>query len=227
MKNKRSAYIATGALLGGALLFSATNQDFIYKGFTSLGELFHLNGAKSQGNTILAQHEKLMNESNVAIAAAESALAEAEKSEAVEEADAQPLPAWVISDSDDIKPITKLHEKVKLFSAVKVDAHPNTLPSEGEQIVLPLLNGRSAKVNVESTQTSDTGDYVWSGHLDGHESDYPVVMTYGANTTFATITTPEGMYTMESVNGVGWLYKNPSEFELSKPGAVDFLEPNI
>ena len=227
MKNKKSAYIATGAIFASALLFSVTNQDFIYQRFTLLGNLLHLNSAKSQGNTILAQHEKLMNESNAAIAAAESALAEAEKSEAVEVSDTQPLPAWAISSSDEIKPITKLHEKVKLFSAVKVDAHPNTLPSEGEQIVLPLLNGKSVKVNVESTQTSDTGDYVWSGHLEGHESDYPIVMTYGANTTFATITTPEGMYTMESVNGVGWLYKNPSEFELSKPGAVDFLEPNI
>jgi hypothetical protein len=38
------------------------------------------------------------------------------------------------------------------------------------------------------------------------------------------VTTPEGSYTMESIDGSGWLYKNPAEIELSIAGAPDFLE---
>jgi hypothetical protein len=31
---------------------------------------------------------------------------------------------------------------------------------------------------------------------------------------------------MESLDGLGWLYKNPAEVELSNPGYKDFLEVN-
>jgi hypothetical protein len=78
--------------------------------------------------------------------------------------------------------------------------------------------------DVQSTTTNPNGDYTWSGHLQGHGTDYPVVMTYGEHSIFATITTPEGSYTMESIDGLGWLYKNPAEVELSNPGAKDFLD---
>ena len=68
------------------------------------------------------------------------------------------------------------------------------------------------------------GDYSWRGYLDGYGTDYPVVMTYGANSVFATVTTPKGSYTLVSVSGSGWIYKNPSEFELSQPGVEDHME---
>ena len=49
-------------------------------------------------------------------------------------------------------------------------------------------------------------------------------MTYGADAVFASITTPQGSYSLESVNGSGWIYKNPAEVELTQPGKNDYLE---
>jgi hypothetical protein len=53
------------------------------------------------------------------------------------------------------------------------------------------------------------------------------VMTYGENLTFATINTPDGNYSLEAKDGVGWLYKNPSVLDLAGPDSRDFLVPDI
>jgi hypothetical protein len=121
-------------------------------------------------------------------------------------------------------PKITLSERISDYAIVALEQHPARFPAAGEQIQLPMLNGKQVLVNVESSTANPNGDYTWSGHLDGFGSDYPVVMTYGEHSIFATITTPEGSYTMESLDGSGWLYKNPAEVELSTPGAKDFLE---
>ena len=119
-----------------------------------------------------------------------------------------------------------LSEKISNYAIVQLEQHPAQFPAVGEQIQLPMLNGQSVMADVQSTTTNPNGDYTWTGHLQGYGTDYPVVMTYGEHSIFATITTPEGSYTMESIDGLGWLYKNPAEIELSNPGAKDFLEVN-
>ena len=138
-------------------------------------------------------------------------------------ADATPKAGWVVGDVKASVPTIPLNERISQYQIVNVE-HPETYPEAGQQMSLPMLNGKEVVVNIESTSVLQNGDHSWSGHLEGSGTDYPVVMTYGENSIFATITTPEGSYTMESVNGSGWLYKNPSEFELSNPGFKDFLE---
>ena len=139
------------------------------------------------------------------------------------------LPAvssWQMGDIKTQTPKITLSEKISAYAIVELEQHPATFPAVGEQIQLPMLNGQKVIANVQSITTSPNGDYTWSGHLEGYGDDYPVVMTYGEHSIFATITTPEGSYTMESLDGLGWLYKNPAEIELSNPGAKDFLEVN-
>jgi hypothetical protein len=121
-------------------------------------------------------------------------------------------------------PAIPLNEKISAYAIIEIESHPAHLPSIGEQLQVPMLEGQPVTIRVESSSTSPNGDYSWSGHLQGYGTDYPVVMTYGQHSTFATITTPEGSYTLEALDGIGWLYKNPSEIELSNPGAPDFLE---
>lgn len=113
---------------------------------------------------------------------------------------------------------------VVVYEPVSVDMDSPAYPTAGEQVSLSLPGGEKLVVNVETSHENPNGDYSWRGHLDGQGTDYPVAMTYGANSVFATITTPNGSYTLESVNGSGWIYKNPSEFELSEPGKNDYLE---
>lgn len=136
------------------------------------------------------------------------------------------LKSWQMGDVKAATPKIPLSEKISDYAIVQLEQHPAQFPGVGEQIQLPMLNGQSVIANVQSTTTNPNGDYTWSGHVQGYGSDYPVVMTYGEHSIFATITTPEGSYTMESIDGLGWLYKNPAEIELSNPGAKDFLEVN-
>ncbi|MES2673452.1 MAG: hypothetical protein V4660_04400 [Pseudomonadota bacterium] len=133
---------------------------------------------------------------------------------------------WKVDDVNSPTPGIPLNERIIDYEIVEISQRPERFPQAGEQITLPMLYGKKVVVEVQSIATSPNGDQTWSGHLQGQGTDYPVIVTYGEHAVFATITTPEGSYTMESVDGLGWLYKNPSEFELSDTNANDFLEVN-
>ena len=135
----------------------------------------------------------------------------------------QRLSGWELAEVNSAKPSIELNERVSIFQAVKV-ARPEVLAVVGDQISFPMFSGSSVVVDVQSVKNYPDGGFGWSGHLQGFGDDYPVVVTYGERSAFATITTPEGSFTMESTDGLGWLYKNPSEFELSTHGSTDVLE---
>ena len=136
MANRQSTYIALGGMCIGVLVLALTNRDLIYQHFPMLSNLFHLNAsnANSQQMAVQMQYEKTMKSADDAITAAEAALAEADKNEQQEAADKAATQTWEMADTSELKPTTKLHEKVKVFSAVKVNMHPSHLPAEGEQI---------------------------------------------------------------------------------------------
>ncbi|WP_049630506.1 hypothetical protein [Cellvibrio sp. pealriver] len=123
-----------------------------------------------------------------------------------------------------VSPAIPLPDAVVDYEPVSVDMDSPAYPGVGEQVKLMLPGGSELVAKVASSHENPNGDYSWRGYLEGHGDEYPVVMTYGGNSVFATITTPQGSYTLESVNGSGWVYKNPSEFELSEPGKNDYLE---
>jgi len=136
------------------------------------------------------------------------------------------ISSWQMGGVKASVPAIPLNERISAYAVVELEQHPTNFPAAGQQILLPMLNGQKIIANIESVNTNPNGDYSWSGHVDGYGTDYPVVMTYGEHSIFATITTPEGSYSMESLDGVGWLYKNPAEVELSTPGTKDYLEVN-
>ncbi|HWV14301.1 MAG TPA: hypothetical protein VN030_02635 [Cellvibrio sp.] len=132
--------------------------------------------------------------------------------------------SWQMGNSKSAAPQIPLNQVIREYEVVEVEQHPESLPEVGETVELPMLKGKKILVNVESMQSNPNGDKTWTGHVDGFGTDYPIIMTYGTTMVFATITTPEGSYTLESKDGSGWLYKNPSEFELSDAGSKDYLE---
>ncbi len=132
--------------------------------------------------------------------------------------------SWQMGGVKAATPSIPLSEKISDYAIVELQQKPADFPAVGDQVLLPMLHGKNVVAIVESAVNLANGDYSWSGHLHGYGTDYPVVMTYGEGSVFATITTLDGSYTMESINGLGWLYKNPAEIELSNPGAKDFLE---
>jgi hypothetical protein len=133
---------------------------------------------------------------------------------------------WRLADVKAGQPAITLSDHIVDYTVVELPQPLTVVPSVGEQVSLPIL-GSVVQAKVESARYLQNGDYSWSGHLDGYGSDYLVVMTYGERSVFATITTPQGSYSMESMDGLGWLYKNPAEIELSAHGSSDFLEVDI
>lgn len=178
----------------------------------------HLSTAES---IPVSQHTPLISKSDIASAQVQNAINSHSPQSMPQVAT---LTSWQMANVKASVPKITLSERISDYAIVELEQHPASFPAAGEQIQLPMLNGQKVIVNVESNTTNPNGDYTWSGHIEGFGSDYPVVMTYGEHSIFATITTPEGSYSMESMDGSGWLYKNPAEIELSNPGAKDFLE---
>lgn len=132
------------------------------------------------------------------------------------------VPAWQRNNTGSAA--VALPEGVVIYESVTIDMDSPVFPEPGERVALELPEGVLVNATVISSNENPNGDYSWRGYLDGYGTDYPVVMTYSANSVFATVTTPKGSYTLVSVSGSGWIYKNPSEFELSQPGVEDHME---
>ncbi len=203
---------------------------------TGLGTIYLLNsrfqedrvnaaGIRTQTlTTMLARGDKLLGSTDKLIATINATPLEPEPApQKVPNPTDRPL--WQTASRNAPTPSIPLSERVVSYESVQLEQHLASMPVAGQEVSLPLLKGDLAKVQVETGSLHDNGDYSWRGHLKGHGSDYPVVMTYGENSAYATITTPEGSYSLESINGLGWLYKNPAEPELSAAGATDNLEP--
>lgn len=101
-----------------------------------------------------------------------------------------------------LNPLVSHAEVVRLPEARMLESLP------GDRLTVPLPEGRSLAVTVEEVARLPNGDYSWRGHVDGEGDDFPVIFTVGKNSAFATITSWDGSYTMESVGGLGWLYRN-------------------
>ena len=116
-----------------------------------------------------------------------------------------------------------LDEKIQTKEPVSVDAGKAASVAAGDVIPLPLPGTTGYLAVVDRVSVSSSGETSWSGYLQGYNSDYPVVFTIGAQSSFATITTPEGQYAMEAVNGNGWVYKTPDLIDLVDPDQPDHL----
>lgn len=167
--------------------------------------------------------------SDMAIAravAAQQALQQAEQalqaSNEVMSAPEIPASAVVWSAVNDVTeaPALALNPQITQAEVVRLPALQDLEKVPGDRLTVPLPEGRSLAVTVEDASRMPNGDYTWRGYVDGEGDDFPVIFTLGKNSAFATITSWEGSYTMESVGGVGWLYRNitdPGEDSVPAP----------
>lgn len=226
--NIRRVYLAASAVLIIVLVYQITREDALLKPNQQLeqflGEQPELMTDSAFGPVLAKANSELAHaERSLQSPAAKSISDQLEAARANESTRVVP-DAWSMADANSATPSMPLPGAVSIYEPVAVDMETIAYPRSGQQTSVTLPGGERLQVNVETGVTNPNGDYTWRGHLDGHGDEYPVVMTYGGNSVFATVTTPNGSYTLESVNGSGWIYKNPSEFELSNPGANDFLE---
>lgn len=117
-------------------------------------------------------------------------------------------PVWSTAVEDNEMPQVQLSPQIEHAEVVRLPDPASLEKAPGDRLTVPLFDGRSLAVTVEDASRLPNGDYSWRGYVDGEGDDFPVIFTVGKNSAFATITSWEGSYTMESVGGVGWLYKN-------------------
>lgn len=134
-----------------------------------------------------------------------------------------PAQAWVAQQPDTIHQPVSLHSKITTKKRVAFNTTTMGSVNKGDKFSLPMPNGEEYVAQVETTTTFKNGTTSWQGHLEGYGDKYPVVFTVGKKTSFATVTTPDGSFTMESIDGAGWIYENPEVTELSDPNQQDSL----
>ena len=224
--NLKRAYLAISAILVIALVYQIIREDALLQPNQQLEQI--LNEPPSlivdpASDPVLAKATRELERARQALESPAAKSATRVDSAQVDEPVVVPN-AWRMADASVATPIMPLPESISVYEPVVIDMENPAYPEAGQQTSVTLPGGERLTVNVKSSNTNPNGDYSWRGHLDGHGNEYPVVMTYGGNSVFATVTSPKGSYTLESVNGSGWIYKNPSEFELSQPGSNDYLE---
>ncbi len=173
---------------------------------------------QAQAQSAMAAASELLNSS-----AATALLASGEPSGGEPTVVGEAMVAWQVTAAPD-QPVLPLPEAISIYEYVQLDMENPVFPDVGDRLAMPLPGAEAASVSVTRATPLPNGDYSWSGYLEGQGTDYPAVMTYGANSAFATITTPQGSYSLESINGQGWVYKNPAAAELSHPGVSDYMD---
>lgn len=133
--------------------------------------------------------------------------------------------AWVIASASDESADFYLDASINVYEPVNLTAQsPANRVAAGDTVAFALPEGVNVEVTVVGSKENNMGGHSWQGYLKGHNDDYPVIYTQGATSSFATITTENGSYTMEAVNGLGWIYKNPSMIALNTSDFSDQLD---
>jgi len=127
--------------------------------------------------------------------------------------------AWQLTSEEQTLAISDV---VTVKDAITIDVSVVRSTSVGDAFEMTLPGDLQYAAKVESKTANG-----WKGHLEGFDDQYPVLFTATDSSVFATITTPEGSYTLESVNGAGWVYQNPTMAELSQDGFEDYLVPDL
>jgi hypothetical protein len=148
----------------------------------------------------MADAERAMRQADQALKAAHYAYSEPDLPDRKQ--------VWTsVSDGSEVPPL-ELNPQITHAEVIRLPEADLLEKNPGDRLSIPLLEGRSLAVTVEEASRLPNGDYSWRGYVEGEEDDFPVIFTVGKNSAFATITSWEGSYTMESVGGVGYLYRN-------------------
>lgn len=130
---------------------------------------------------------------------------------------------WEISGTSPMETSLELNEKIKTYEPINIDKENAANVAVGEIVTLSLPGAEEYLVVVAAVNINTNGETSWSGYLAEYADDYPVTFTLGEYASFATVATPEGLYSMETVGNSGWVYKTPDMSDLVDPNQPDHL----
>lgn len=116
-------------------------------------------------------------------------------------------PPWQVLDKTIVPEKLRLREGVEPVQIIQIDTSALESMSEGDYFKFPTINNKQYEVIVSKKKTLWNGDLSIRGTLQGDDGDtFPVVLSSGTNTTFASFSTPEGSFELEAFGNVGGLY---------------------
>jgi hypothetical protein len=137
---------------------------------------------------------------------------------------ANAIPIWIPIDPTAVDAPPKIRDELP---ATLLQLNRTALESltEGDTLTLPISTSLSARMQVGTIKlNSNFGVTSLRGSTLVNGISLPTVITYGANSTLATISTAEGVYELRGTADMGWLYRS---VDLGLPGgdAVDYVTP--
>ncbi|CAA6814404.1 MAG: Unknown protein [uncultured Sulfurovum sp.] len=77
----------------------------------------------------------------------------------------------------------------------------------GDIIKLPTLGQVEYEAKISKKVTHKNGSTSVTGNLIGDQNtQHAIILTEGKNTSYASISTPEGAFEIETINGIGYVY---------------------
>lgn len=165
------------------------------------GAVLNKPGTEEASRATVQRSVDVLTRMDAAVAEAEAAMAEQAMSETVRS-------AWITVDVLPEPPSVPLNPMVQEAAMVQVPPAYELDYGPGDKVRLTLPDGSELPVTVATSRRLRSGDLTWKGFVDGYGEDFPVIFTAGTEAAFATLTSPEGSFTMESVGGTGWVYRN-------------------
>lgn len=121
------------------------------------------------------------------------------------------------------------HKKlVAPILAIEVEENNIAKLSVGDIIKLPLVGQVEYEAIISKKVQHKNGSTSVTGNLVGDQNEkHAVILTEGKSTSYASISTPEGAFEIETINGVGYVYSvKDIENKYIDPSKEDILHPH-
>lgn len=116
---------------------------------------------------------------------------------------------WQAAEVDAAFPLAEPGEGVEQPQPIALQGSGLGRAQVGDSVTLPLPDGSTLVARVTKVQLQRGGERNWQGEVRIDGDSYPVNFTVGKQATFGFIGTPQGSYSVETLGGKGWVYKNP------------------
>jgi hypothetical protein len=126
----------------------------------------------------------------------------------------QQTSAW--QDDDSVAEELDLEPEERFDGRVFIRFNPMKLESlvAGDSMEIPLTQlQRTFTFMVDSVEVHDNESVSWNGHLTELDEDNQVSFTQGNTLTYAGITTPAGLFVLQTDSGKGWIAEASSLFK--------------
>jgi len=141
---------------------------------------------------------------------------------------AQTLSPFLEEDMDDMKLQVKPLEGIEPLSAISIEKNIISNSKVGDIIVLPSIDGSYYEMIIKGKNKSAMGNVSIYGDYMENGIAYHSILTEGKQSSYISMTTPEGTYEVNLINGKGYVYSSVDienkKIDYTKSDTIEVLE---